>query len=190
MNDLESFKAYCLEQKIPIITDDALNYIINYIKIHNVKNVLEIGTAYGFSSISFSKAGCHVDTFEKDEERILVAQRFVKTFNADVTIFPYDANSYDYLTQTYDVIFIDAAKGQYQRFFNKFQHNLNPGGVIICDNLSFHDLKPENVRKRQTRNLLKRIENFKIFLMENPEFETEILALGDGLSVSRKRLNQ
>jgi len=187
MNDLETFKAYCLENKIPIITDDALNYIINYIKTHNVKRVLEIGTAYGYSAISFSMAGCHVDTFEKDDERIAKADEFVKSFQADVTIYPYDAITYDTLTQTYDVIFIDAAKGQYQKFFNKFQHNLNQGGVIFCDNLSFHDLKPENVRKRQTRNLLKRIDKFKTFLMEHPEFETEILSIGDGLSVSRKK---
>src|SRR5690606_38537954 len=118
---------------------------------------------------------------------IIEADKWIKEFNADVTLFPYDAITYEHLNKSYDLIFIDAAKGQYQRFFTKFKHHLLPGGVIFCDNLSFHQLKPENVRRRQTRNLLKRIENFKAFLMELSEFDTKIMDLGDGLSISKKR---
>ncbi len=188
MNDLNQFKAYCLEHKIPIITDDALDYILDYMKSNQVKNILEIGTAYGFSAIAFSKAGAHVDTFEKDEERILEAEKWIQSFEADVTLYPYDANTYEHLNKSYDLIFIDAAKGQYQKFFTKFKHHLSPGGVIFCDNLSFHDLKPENVRKRQTRNLLKRINRFKDFLMDQTDFDTRIMDLGDGLSISKKRV--
>lgn len=184
---LNEFKQYCLDRNIPIITDEGLAYIINYIRENNVKKILEIGTAYGYSAICFSLENASVDTFERDPHRIEEAKKWVKHFEADVTIYDEDALLFEGLTEKYDLIFIDAAKSQYQKFFEKFKHNLNENGAIICDNISFHDLKIEDVKNRNTKALLRKLEAFKTFIKENQEFESVMLTIGDGLSVSKKK---
>ncbi|WP_162164007.1 O-methyltransferase [Acholeplasma hippikon] len=177
-----------MERDIPIITDEGLAYIIDYIRKNNVKKILEIGTAYGYSAICFSLENTVVDTFERDPERIVEAKKWVKTFNANVTIYDEDALLYEGLTDKYDLIFIDAAKSQYQKFFEKFKHNLNTDSAIICDNISFHQLKIEDVKNRNTKALLRKLEAFKTFLIENKDFDSIILPeVGDGLSVSKKK---
>lgn len=184
---LNEFKAYCLERNIPIITDEGLAYILNYIRENKVKKILEIGTAYGYSAICFSLENASVDTFERDPHRIEEAKKWIKHFNADVTVYDKDALLYEGLEGNYDLIFIDAAKSQYQKFFEKFKHNLSENGVIICDNISFHDLKIDQVKNRNTRALLRKLEAFKTFVTENQEFDTIMLEIGDGLSVSKKK---
>ena len=90
---------------------------------------------------------------------------------------------------TYDLIFIDAAKGQYTKFFEKFQYFLAPGGVIITDNLNFHGYvgKSDTIESKNLRGLVEKIEKYVEFLKENEEFETEFYELGDGISMSKKR---
>ncbi len=179
-------KAHALATKIPIITDQALDYITTYIKTNHVKNILEIGGAIGYSAIAFSLLGCHVDTFERDDIRALEAQTWITDFGADVTLYHTDALLFDASTlKNYDLIFIDAAKAQYQKFFEKYEKNLNPQGVMICDNINFHHLNPEEV-SRNTRALLRKIENFKQYLKARSDYETTFYELGDGLSVSKK----
>lgn len=185
---LNTFKAYCLEKNIPIITDEGLAYIINYIRENNVKKILEIGTAYGYSAICFSLENTHVDTFERDPDRIKEATKWVSEFNADVKIYAEDALLYEGLSGEYDLIFIDAAKSQYQKFFEKFKHHLKDNGAIICDNISFHNLKVEDVKNRNTKALLRKLEAFKNFIETNEDFDSVILPkIGDGLSVSKKK---
>ncbi len=186
---LDQFKSYCREHKIPILSDEALTFIKSYIKAHDVKNILEIGSAYGYSAICFSQENAHVDTLENDPERISEAEKWIAYFKADVTLYPFDALSFNGLTKTYDIIFIDAAKGQYKKFFEKYQKYLNDDGVIICDNISFHDLKIENVRSRGTKNLLKKIDEFKQFLRSHPDYQTTYMTIGDGLSLSKRIKN-
>lgn len=178
-------KNYALAHHIPIITDEALAFISTYIKEHQVKTILEIGGAIGYSAICFSMLGTHVDTCERDEMRFIEAIGFINEFNASVSMVKKDALLEDVAKRTYDLIFIDAAKAQYEKFFIKYEKYLNPRGVIICDNLNFHHLKPEEV-SRSTRQLLRKIESFKVFLKENERFETTFYDLGDGLSISRK----
>lgn len=183
---ISDLKAYALEHNIPIITDEALTYIQAYVLKHEVKEILEIGTAYGYSAVSLASQTTHVDTFERDVLRIKEAQIWIDRLKANVTLYAEDALTFDGLDKKYDLIFIDAAKSQYENLFNKFQNLLNPGGVVICDNINFHNLSVETVHNRRTKSLLKKLDKFKIFLNEHPGFDTQFLNIGDGLSVSRR----
>jgi len=183
INDL---KLQALNDNIPIILDDALKFIQDYIKTHNIKSVLEIGTAYGYSAVSLSSDTTHVDTLERDVKRIDEASRWIKLLNANVTLYPVDALAFNDLEKGYDLIFIDAAKSQYENLFNKYTPLLNSGGTVICDNINFHDLTVDTTPNRRTKSLIKKLEKFKQFLNNHEQFETTFLDIGDGLSVSKK----
>lgn len=183
INDL---KLQALNDNIPIILDDALKFIQDYIKTHNIKSVLEIGTAYGYSAVSLSSDTTHVDTLERDLKRIDEASRWIKLLNANVTLYPVDALAFNDLEKGYDLIFIDAAKSQYENLFNKYTPLLNSGGTVICDNINFHDLTVDTTPNRRTKSLIKKLDKFKQFLKTNEQFETTFLDIGDGLSVSKK----
>lgn len=182
---IKELKDYALLNKIPIITDEALTFILNYIKINKVKRVLEIGSAIGYSAICFTEAGAEVETFERDTTRILEAKKFIELFKARVKLYEVDALEYQEELGQYDLIFIDAAKAQYEKFFQKFKRNLAPNGVIICDNLNFHNLDITTVSK-STKQLIIKLNKFKDFLRNNTEFVTQFYDLGDGLTVSKR----
>ncbi|WP_162146792.1 O-methyltransferase [Acholeplasma granularum] len=180
---IKDLKNHALADNIPIIQDDALNYIKDLINKKSIKNILEIGTAYGYSAISFSSDKTHVDTLERDQKRLKEAVIWVNKLKANVNVYNTDALEF-IPDKTYDMIFIDGAKAQYKKFFLRYQKYLNPNGIIVCDNIDFHDLKIEEVKNRGTKSLLKRLAEFKIFLESNTEFETMFLKYGDGLSIS------
>ena len=88
----------------------------------------------------------------------------------------------------FDLIFIDAAKAQNIKFFEKFEYNLNPKGTIITDNMNFHglvDKSPEEIKSRNLRALVRKLKDYAVFLQENKKYETEFLDIGDGIAVSR-----
>ncbi|MBN3490591.1 class I SAM-dependent methyltransferase [Acholeplasma equirhinis] len=183
---LSEFKAYCLENKIPIITDEALNFIQELIKEKDVKNLLEIGTAYGYSAICFSSERTQVDTIEYDEVRYNEAKKWVNHFNANVNLILADAKIYEGLNKQYDLIFIDGAKASYQVFFDKYQKYLKPGGMIVCDNINFHNLTMDKTRSRSTKNMIKKLGLFKTFLETTEDFLTEWYDIGDGVTVTTR----
>lgn len=178
-----------IKNHVPIISDDGLDLVYELIGKHNVETVLEIGTAIGYSAISMASFGVSVDTIERADEMIIEAEKHIKTYGFDrrIRLIYADALTYEGVSGTYDMIFIDAAKAQYRRLFEKYEKHLSPEGIIVCDNLRFHDLKPENV-SRHTRQLLGKIALFKSFLQENQSFETTFYDhVGDGMSVSRRK---
>ena len=182
-----SLKAYALEQKVPIITDEVFDFLKSFIEQNQIKDVLEIGTAIGYSALAMASFGCYVTTFERDEFMIDEAKKHFDLFEEGerVTLLPFDALTYDQNLGMFDLIFIDAAKSQYETFFNKYKHFLKQGGYIVCDNLHFHHLDPSKVN-RHTQALLKKLEKFKVFLKEHTEFETTFYDFGDGVSVSKR----
>ncbi|MBN2300683.1 MAG: O-methyltransferase [Acholeplasmataceae bacterium] len=186
---LSLLRTYATENHVPIICEDGLLFLESLIKLHKVKHVLEIGTAIGYSALAMASLGCKVDTIEKNLEMAELAKKNLEVYdlNHQVSLIHSDALTYDGKLQVYDMIFIDAAKAQYQRFFEKYMQYLKPRGIIVCDNLRFHDLKPENVN-RHTKQLLRKIETFKNFLIEHHEFETKFYNQGDGMSVSIRKL--
>ncbi|MCI8466733.1 MAG: O-methyltransferase [Bacilli bacterium] len=183
---------YAKEKNVPIIEKESIAFIMKYIKSNNVKNILEIGSAIGYSAIlmASSNAETKVTTIERDNERYMECLKNVKKAGLEkkINVVFQDALEVNLSDVKYDMIFIDAAKGQYTKFFEKFQYFLAPNGVIITDNLNFHGMvgKSETIESKNLRSLVEKIEKYIEFLKENEEFETEFLKLGDGISISKR----
>lgn len=186
---MNKLKYFALSKHIPIISDEALKIIKEVIKENNYQTMLELGTAIGYSSIMLSSDLNYIETIEKKELLFEEALRQIKLNNKEaiITVRLGDALKITPLKDNYDLIFIDAAKGQYINYFKKFKQYLNEGGVIITDNLHFHNLELESVSK-QTKKLIKKIADYKEFLINNEEFETKFIDQGDGLSISKKEV--
>ena len=182
---------YAADNNVPIIEKKSIMYIMKYIKNHNVLSILEIGSAIGYSSIlmASSTKDVQVTTIERDETRYMECLKNVKKCGMEkkINVVYQDALELNLSEELrYDLIFIDAAKGQYTKFFEKYKHFLNPGGAIITDNIKFHGYVGESSKldKGNLKSLVEKIENYVEFLKNNPEFDTKFYDIGDGLSVS------
>ena len=190
ISDLEE---YAKVFHVPIMLKDGIEFLLEYIKNNNIKNILEIGTAIGYSSIRMAQVNndIKVTTIERDSKMYNEALKNIKSFNLDnrINVIYKDALDVE-LNDKYDLIFIDAAKSQYIKFFEKFKHNLNDNGVIVTDNLSFHGLVKDSTNcSRNTKQLVKKIQNYIDFLKNNKEYDTEFISIGDGISITRKKSN-
>ena len=182
---------YAIDNNVPIIEKKSIAFIMKYIKNNNVLNVLEIGSAIGYSSIlmASSTKDVQVTTIERDETRYMECLKNVKKCGMEkkINVVYQDALELNLSEELrYDLIFIDAAKGQYTKFFEKYKHFLNPGGAIITDNIKFHGYVGESSKldKGNLKSLVEKIENYVEFLKNNSEFDTKFYDIGDGLSVS------
>lgn len=185
---IEALKTFAKDHHIPIISDDGLLFILELIKKHQIKDVLEIGTAIGYSAIAMALFGVRVDTIERHIEMQNLAKKHINEahLNDQINLICADAIDYQLPQKDYDMIFIDAAKAQYKRFFEKYSQYLKPHGMIVCDNLDFHHLNPNEVN-RNTRQLIHKIEAFKLYLKAHPDFDTTFYEIGDGISLSVRR---
>lgn len=190
-----AMERYAEANNVPIIELDSIKFIMKYIKINNVKSVLEIGTAIGYSAILMANATSEVEitTIERDEKRYREAVKNVNACGLDkrIDIVYNDALEVNLAGHSYDLIFIDAAKGGYIKYFEKFCNYLNPGGVIITDNLKFHGLvnNKGTIKSKNLRGIVDKIEKYIEFLNQNKDYITKFYDIGDGLSVSFKRNN-
>ena len=94
-----------------------------------------------------------------------------------------------HLNEVFDLIFIDAAKAQNQKFFERYEKNLKKDGTIITDNMNFHglvDTDPKKIESRNLRQLVRKVKDYKVFLENNKSFNTEFLDIGDGLAISKR----
>ncbi|HIS11669.1 MAG TPA: O-methyltransferase [Candidatus Onthocola stercoravium] len=182
---------YAADNNVPIIEKKSIMYIMKYIKNHNVLSILEIGSAIGYSAILMASSAkdVTVTTIERDEVRYMECLKNVKKCGMEkkINVVFQDALELNLSEELrYDLIFIDAAKGQYTKFFEKYKHFLNPGGVIITDNIKFHGYVGESSKldKGNLKSLVEKIENYVEFLKNNTEFDTEFKDIGDGLAIS------
>ena len=189
---INEIRAYAKEEKVPIMMDDGLKFLIEYIAKNKIQSVLEIGTAIGYSSImmALSNPSLTITTIERDEKRYLEALKNIKKLKLEdrITLIFNDALDVS-LSEKYDLIFIDAAKAQSIKFFEKFEKNLNPSGTIITDNLKFHGLVDKDEEERESRNLralVRKIKEYISFLKGNINYKTDFYELGDGISVSKR----
>ena len=183
---------YAKNNNIPIMQKDGIEFLTNYIKENNIKSILEIGSAIGYSAIKMTLVDndIHVTTIERDIERYNLAKENINKFNLNNQINIINADALDINIEGYfDLIFIDAAKSQYIKFFEKYKNNLNSKGVIISDNLSFHGLV-EDISKTNNRNtiqLVKKIKKYIDFLKSNDEFKTKFISIGDGIAITQRK---
>jgi len=189
-------KAYAKEHDVPIIQDEGLEWMLHLLRIKQPVAILEIGSAIGYSSLMMAKhlPNCHVVTVERDESRYLAAVNYHSHSNIGkrVTLINEDALELDWNQlpiAEYDVIFIDAAKAQYQRFFEKYEPLLTPNGMIISDNLLFHGhvLDSNQKQSRNLKQLVRKISRYNEWLLNHPDYHTLMLPIGDGVAVSLKK---
>ena len=154
--EIREIKKYALDNKIPIMVDEGIDFLTTFIIKNQTTNVLEIGSAIGYSAIMMALANPNVKitTIERDHERYLEAVKNVKKLGLEdrITLIFNDALETT-IEGKFDLVFIDAAKGQNIRFFEKFEPNLTDHGVIITDNIDFHGLVQKDVESIQSRNL-------------------------------------
>ena len=190
---IRDMERYAEVNNVPIIERDSIEFIRKYIELNNVKSILELGTAIGYSAILMASVSddIEVTTIERDEKRYREAVKNINACELDkrIEIVFNDALDVNLAGHKYDMIFIDAAKGQYIKFFEKFENYLNPGGVIITDNIKFHGLveHKENIESKNVLGLVNKIEKYIEFLKENDEYTTKFYDIGDGLSVSFRK---
>ncbi len=190
---IKEIKEYAIQNKVPIIRQDGIDFLTTFIIKHQIKNVLELGTAIGYSAIMMTlcSPNLKVTTIERDEERYLEAIKNVKKLDLEdrITLIFNDALKTK-IEGKYDLIFIDAAKAQNIKFFELFERNLNEGGFIITDNMYFHGLVQKNekeIKSRNVRGIVRKIKDYITFLKENEDYNTTIYDIGDGIAVSEKK---
>lgn len=185
-------REYAINNKVPIMQTDSIDYIISYIRKKKIKNILEIGTAIGYSAImmALSSPDIYIVTIEKDKERYLEAVKNVKKFKLEdrITLIFSDALTTK-IDGRYDMILIDAAKSKNLEFFQKFERNLELNGTIITDNMKFHGYVDKDLKEIESRNiraLVKKIRTYTDFLKENKDYTTNFFSIGDGIAVSER----
>ena len=189
--ELEKIKQKALKEHIPIIMDDTLEVVDKILTEIKPRRILEIGTAVGYSAICFSEylqQGGKIDTIERDEERIVEARENIKKVEVQdkINIFAGDAvEILPTLNEKYDVVFIDAAKGKYPFFLKEALRMINENGVILADNILYKGYVMSDYNKHKQRTAVRNLREYIKEVTENPNIETEILEVGDGLAVSR-----
>ena len=190
---LREMKQYAEVNNVPIMMDEGIDFLTTFILKNHVKNVLEIGTAIGYSAIMMALVdpNLKITTIERDEVRYLEALKNVKAFDLEnrITLIYNDAFNVK-LDEKFDLIFIDAAKAQNIKFFEMFERNLEYRGVIITDNLKFHglvDKKEEEIKSKNLRSLVRKIKDYIDYLKTNEKYNTEFFEVGDGISVSKRK---
>ena len=189
--ELEIIKQKALEEHIPIIMDDTLEVIAKYLKEIKPTKILEIGTAVGYSAICFSQylsENGKIDTIERDEERIKEAKINIKNVGVEDKINIYEGDAVEILptiNEKYDVVFIDAAKGKYPFFLKEALRLLNNNGIIFADNILYKGYVLSDYNKHKQRTAVRNLREYLKEVSDNPNLETEILEVGDGLAISK-----
>ena len=196
MKSFYELEEYALVKDVPIMQKEGIEYLIDELNKRNAESVLEIGSAIGYSSLMMAThvKGLHVDTIERDDIRYQEAVVNIHDFNQEdnITIYHEDALEFDDTLlkhAAYDCLFIDAAKAQYRRFFEKYCIHLNENGIIVSDNMNFHGLveHPELSRNRNTRQLVRKIHDYHTYLAELSDYETAFYDYGDGVAITRRK---
>lgn len=192
---MQLIEKYAKENNIPIIQKEGLEILIDVIQKNKCLFILEIGSAIGYSTINMARidSKIQIETVELDLDRFNIAKSNIERFKLSNQIKIYNVDALEFSTnRKYDLIFIDAAKAQYIKFFEKYKDNLNENGIIFSDNLSFHGYvdNPEKIKSRNLRQLVRKISSYIQFLKENKEFETVFIKNGDGIGISYKNSNK
>lgn len=190
---LKSIHSMGRDMMIPMMEDEGINFVSSLINQFSSPKVLEIGTAIGYSSIAFSKMSeAEIWSIERNEDLYKVAQKNVHDAQLSSRIHLLFGDAFNIDNQTlgqFDVIIIDAAKAQYQRFFSKFEPLLKSNGLIVTDNLAFHGIvnRESSLLTKNQRALARKINSFILWLKSNKDFESVFYNIGDGMSVSHRK---
>lgn len=193
-NDLlQKMEQFAKENHIPIMKLDAIEVLLQLLRIQKPKRILEIGTAIGYSAIRMAEAlpNAQIITIERDTKRLELAKNFIEQSNtaSRITLIEGDALEVEVSPTTVDAVFIDAAKGQNKRFFEKYSPLVPQGGIIYIDNMYMHglsNLELTEVPKRK-RTMIRNLKEFTSWISNHPDYVTTFVPVGDGLLICLKR---
>ncbi len=189
---LKDIEKYGRENKIPILLDDTLEYISKILEEVKPKRILEVGTAIGFSALCFSKylsEDGRIDTIEIESLRVEQALENIEKVGVQDKIRVLEGDALEilpYLTEEYDVVFIDAAKGKYLEFFEHALRLCKKGGYIIADNVLYKGMVQSDYNKHKQRTAVNKLRAFIDMVLENENLESKLIDIGDGITVSKK----
>lgn len=183
------------ETNVPIIRTQTQSLIKFLLAMHKPMSILEVGCAIGFSALLMSEyapEGCRITTIEKYEKRIPIARENFRRAGREESILLLEGDAADILKElkgTYDLIFMDAAKGQYIHFMPEVLRLLSAGGILVSDNvLQDGDvIESRFAVTRRNRTIHSRMREYLYELTHHPDLQTVILPVGDGVTVSLKR---
>ena len=193
LNEIKEIKDYALDNNVPIMQDEGIDFLTTFIVKKQIKNILEIGTAIGYSAIMMAKCrdDIHITTIERDEVRYMEALKNIKKLGLEdrITLIFNDALNVKLDTE-FDLIFIDAAKGKNKDFFEQFESNLSMNGYIITDNMDFHgyvSMDEEEIPSKNILGIVRKIKDYTYFLENHMLYKTTIYKVGDGVAVTERR---
>lgn len=190
---IEEIKNKALLEGVPIIKDEGLAFLLNFVKEHNIKNILELGTAVGYSSMLMASLDkdIHIDTIEKMPDMYNQAIVNIKNNNLDNQITCYHMPIEEFKTdKIYDLVFVDAAKAQYGKYTEQFLPNLKKDGFMLYDNMIFHGLiyKVDEIESKNLRNMVKKIIKFREYVKNDNRFDIIMFDnIGDGILILFRR---
>lgn len=193
IEELEKIKQKALQEHIPIIMDDTLEVVADILSQIKPKKILEIGTAVGYSAMCFSKylqEDGWIDTIEREKERIEEAKENIQRVGVKDRIHIWEGDAVEILPtmqENYDMVFIDAAKGKYPFFLKEALRMLAPQGVILADNVSYKGYVMGDYNKHKQRTAVRNLREYISEVTQNPDLETKILEVGDGLAISKRK---
>ncbi|MBS6105697.1 O-methyltransferase [Anaerococcus sp.] len=187
--DFLELREYALKENVPIMNVETKEFIKTILISKRPKSILEIGSAIGYSALVFDKyTDAEITTIELDEETANIARDNFSKYNAKINLINKDAQkALSDLNQGFDFVFIDANKSRYMDYFIETSKLLNDGGIIIADNVLFKGMvgNDDYVDKRMI-TIVKRLRNYLAYVMDRKDFQTTIIPIGDGLTLSIK----
>lgn len=190
LNELEQYAA---KQHVPIAAPETARLLTVLGRLVKPRRILEVGTAIGYSAIILAgtlEPGGRVDTIERQEEMLLMARENIKKAGLENTISVIAGEAGEVLKcldKQYDMVFLDAAKGQYPEFLPECLRMLKQGGLLVSDNVLFKGMVASNdlvVRRKKT--IVNRMRTYLDMLCNDPDLETSILPVGDGVALTYK----
>ena len=189
---LAIIKERAIEKHVPILQDKSLEFISFILKLKKPEKILEIGTAVGYSAISFVQAvdgNVSVKTIERNERRYNEAINNIKEAGLEENIEVVLADATEYLPNLhednkYDIVFIDAAKGQYLKFLENGIRLAKDGGIIIADNVLFKGRVMSDYNEHKHRTAVNRLRDYISLINSDERLDSVILDIGDGIAVS------
>ncbi|MCD5323666.1 MULTISPECIES: O-methyltransferase [Pontibacillus] len=193
--DIVAIESYAAEHHVPIMEPLGIEFLQQMIRIKQPKRILEIGAAIGYSAIQMAKSDpeCEVVSIERDEERYNEAIRNINKLGLENRVRILFGDAFDLAEELkakgpYDVLFIDAAKGQYQRFFELFTPELESNGMVISDNVLFKGFVADDPADGSNiAKIARKIRTYNEWLIQHPDYQTTIVPVGDGVAISVKR---
>ena len=192
---LDALELQAKKDRVPIIRREMQSFLKVLLQIKKPAKILEVGTAVGFSALimaRYTSEETHITTIEKYEKRIPIAKENFQAANMQHRITLLEGDALEILKsidESFDFIFMDAAKGQYIHFYPEVMRLLEPGGILVSDNvLQEGDLIESHFAvERRNRTIYKRMRDYLYTLKHDERLETAILPVGDGAAVSIKK---